>query len=306
MKNIFVFLYTATLLRVGYGLKRAKQRAIKGLLFNRYRHFIESYRFENEPAQTKDDALFPVWVCWWQGEENMPKMVQMCYRSLRDNANGHPVHLITKENYKDYVTFPDHILRKFNAGVISITHLSDILRVSLIYEYGGMWIDATILLTAPLPLKIDYRVFSIKHAKRKPHISNYRWTTFFWYGERGNILFHFVRAFYYAYWEKENKVIDYLLMDYIFAIAYDSVPAIALIIDSIPFNNPRHNDLRYQFKANAVFDLSRYNEICSDTYLHKLSWKMKPEEYAVNGEPTFYGYLIQAFDAPEGRRNAIW
>lgn len=223
----------------------------------------------------------------------MPEIVRVCYKSVLENANGHPVNLITKENYKDYVTFPDHILDKYNKGLISMTHLSDILRVSLIYEYGGMWIDATILLTGPLPERINSEVFSIKHKKKKPHVTNYRWTAFFWYGKKGNILFHYAQSFFYEYWKKETTMINYLLIDYVFAIAYDRIPAITSMVDSIPFNNPHHNDIRYQFKANGTFDPSLYDAICSDTYLHKLSWKMAPQKYVEDGRLTFYGYLLR-------------
>ena len=53
-----------------------------------------------------------IWVCWWQGEENMPPVVQVCYRQLRKMACGHPVVLITEENCKDYVNIPQFIWEK--------------------------------------------------------------------------------------------------------------------------------------------------------------------------------------------------
>ena len=83
-----------------------------------------------------------IWVFWWQGLYDMPPVIQECYKSVIRNANGRDVILLTEDNYKDYVQLPFHILDKFNNRIISYTHFSDILRVVLLKEYGGLWIDA--------------------------------------------------------------------------------------------------------------------------------------------------------------------
>lgn len=85
-----------------------------------------------------------IWVFWWQGELAMPPVIKECYKSILRNCNGRTVVLLDQNNFKDYITLPDYILRKFYEGVISKTHFSDILRVGLLKEYGGMWIDAAI------------------------------------------------------------------------------------------------------------------------------------------------------------------
>ena len=58
----------------------------------------------------------PIWVCWWQGENAMPPIVQSCFQSLCSHAGNHLVHLITQENISKYVTIPDYILRKVQEG----------------------------------------------------------------------------------------------------------------------------------------------------------------------------------------------
>ena len=53
------------------------------------------------------------------------------------------LHLITYENYSDYVELPDYVVEKHKNGTISRAHFSDVLRFSLLKTYGGMWIDST-------------------------------------------------------------------------------------------------------------------------------------------------------------------
>ena len=87
----------------------------------------------------------PVWVCWLQGEDNMPELVQACYKQLKKNIPEYAeIHLITMDNYSKYITLPEFVIEKFNEGKITMIHFTDLLRSSLVYAYGGMWIDSTV------------------------------------------------------------------------------------------------------------------------------------------------------------------
>ena len=81
--------------------------------------FVRSYKindnWKNESEKYPKSEKVPVWVCWWQGEESMPELVKMCFKRLKDTlpADITELHLITFDNYKDYVMFPAHIEQKF-------------------------------------------------------------------------------------------------------------------------------------------------------------------------------------------------
>ena len=59
--------------------------------------------------------------------------IRLCVDSIRKNIPQEKavVRLITFENYREYVTFTNTIIQKYNDGKISMTHLSDILRAEL-------------------------------------------------------------------------------------------------------------------------------------------------------------------------------
>ena len=40
------------------------------------------------------------------------------------------------------------VMEKWEKGIITHTHMTDLLRLELLIKYGGMWIDATVLCTA--------------------------------------------------------------------------------------------------------------------------------------------------------------
>ena len=75
----------------------------------------------------------------------MPDIVKVCYASAKHHAGQHPVILITEQNYQEYATMPDYILQKVKNHEISLTHFSDMLRINLLKEHGGIPIPISTL-----------------------------------------------------------------------------------------------------------------------------------------------------------------
>ena len=75
---------------------------------------IEKYQADDDNGTPQTDA--PVWVCWWTGEETAPLLVRQCIKSIRKNAGTHPVHLITKDNYRDFLEIPAFMLEEVQSG----------------------------------------------------------------------------------------------------------------------------------------------------------------------------------------------
>lgn len=46
----------------------------------------------------------------------MPIIQKICLNSIRANANGRNVIVLTADNYTEYVTIPKHIVEAYNSG----------------------------------------------------------------------------------------------------------------------------------------------------------------------------------------------
>ena len=90
-----------------------------------------------------------IWQYWGQGYENVPELVRICLDSVEKYKGDFQLVRLTDDNVSEYLDFPDEIYQK--RKVFLKSHFSDLLRVALLTTYGGVWLDATILLTAPLP-----------------------------------------------------------------------------------------------------------------------------------------------------------
>lgn len=158
-----------------------------------------------------------VWTLWWQGEEKAPDIVKACIQSMRENFPYAKVIVLNKDNIHKYINIPNHIFLKFKRKLITITHLSDIIRMRLLYKYGGLWMDSTVYVNSKVPERIfDLNFFTIKKRRNDNHkgISKDQWCGFLIGGRQGENIFELQTKLLNKYWEKENYMIDYLLIDY--------------------------------------------------------------------------------------------
>lgn len=175
-------------------LKKIKQSSNGKAIVDKYNEMASSHVF-------KEDAIgsdSPIWVCWWQGEAALPALCRACLKTIKAHACAHPVILIDKDNYSDYIKLPAVIKEKFDDGKISITHLSDILRCLLLREHGGIWMDCTIFLIKDIDdfIKPDTPFWSCRHIQVNNNICDGWWSANFWATGKGNILPSFMSDFF--------------------------------------------------------------------------------------------------------------
>ncbi|PSN20734.1 hypothetical protein C7271_00650 [filamentous cyanobacterium CCP5] len=89
-----------------------------------------------------------IWLLWLQGWNNAPWLVKQVARSWEINNPDWNVEYITLENLHKYVHDIGYIFDKTKN--IGPQHKADIIRLSLLKNYGGVWADATMLCMQPL------------------------------------------------------------------------------------------------------------------------------------------------------------
>ena len=244
------------------------------------------------------DEKTPVWCCWWQGEEQMPELVKLCHARLKQviPVDKAELHLITLNNYTQYVDLPEHILDKFNRGVITMTTMSDVLRFALLERYGGYWLDATLFFSGDIPEEYfsgkffcQRMVSNTKYAVREACGCN--WCGFSMAGPSGSIVFRFMKDAFSIWWEHFDTIIDYVLIDYMLLTGFQSVPAIHKVIDSVPDNN---EDIFEMYQVlNQPYSEELYQRLTERNVMHKLTYKMDLRKQTEDGQMTMYGYLVK-------------
>ncbi|MBQ2617710.1 MAG: capsular polysaccharide synthesis protein [Synergistaceae bacterium] len=265
-----------------------KHRRVLDYLKENYSGFISGYKSETS-NQSENSGV--IWTMWWQGEENLPEVVKMCFSSFNRYKGTHTLKIITKDNYSDYIKLPDYILEKVNSGAITLTHFSDIVRFYLLYEYGGLWLDATIFVTGGIPeeiFELDYYTVRRPFPQRNYNFVKNRWTNFLHASKKGNLLCKFVLNFFLEYWKTQTCMIDYFLIDYAIYIAYTELPECRDILDSVPMVDC---DLyKLESLLNKKWSLETFQAVERDTHFSKLTYKHHFLKH-IFGHETFYGHL---------------
>lgn len=236
----------------------------------------------------------PVWLIWWQGEEQAPEIVKLCINSLRraipeDLAD---IRFITKENYLNYVRFPERVNALFTSGKITITHFSDMLRTQLLYRYGGLYVDATFLVRRPLPREwfAEEAFYTPRLDPPDPqYVSQGRWFANFMKTPAGSVLPRYMLNAFYCYWSVLEEIADYFLMDMIVEEGVREVPAIRDMILNNPPSQPHIEHLVHNL--NSPYAPQVDGVLMQNTSIFKLTYKLPFYKEAEDGRETLYGHI---------------
>lgn len=267
-------------------VRLSAQLKIQKRLQKKYKSVLEKIDYEkiNNKEQRKNKTI---WICWLQGIENAPDLVKVCYESVCENLQDWDIVVVTSDNLKEYIDLPSYIMEKWNKGMISNTHFSDILRVELLTSYGGLWLDSTVLCTGKVPNYIEESELFIYQCL-KPGLDGHCIIGSSWliYSESNNIVMHTVRLLLFEYWKENNRLVDYFLLHHFISITLRYLRGEWNKIPKVPNDLP-HILLLQMFE---VYDDKKYTHIKQFVPFHKLSYKFNENDTKIEG--TFYDNII--------------
>lgn len=255
-----------------------KEIRIKNFL----RKKITENAFENFPSlKNSTNPNKAIWVMWWQGILNAPEIVKKCIMNLKKLHPDWEVNVITKDNIIEYIDDTNKIMDMMHKNEISFTVFSDYLRMFLLDNYGGVWIDSTCFLTDKLPETIlNYDIYSSKGVlpneltPRYPITSRYQ--IFFIACKPNNLI---IKKLHYLLFKSlifGYSNIDYLLTYYLLEIILEDDEQCHSQYDAIPSNN--HNIIQVLNKLHKPLTQEIVDLISDDTtYIFKLTYKTNEE-----------------------------
>lgn len=225
-----------------------------------------------------------IWQYWAQGFENVPPVVADCLSSVDLYKGDYQVIRLSDANYSEYLQFPESILSKI--PLMSKAHFSDILRVALLEAYGGVWMDATIMLTGEIPaeyLQMDYFVFQRdpdepdKDYWENAYAYYYGWAddfkvnmlSSFMAAKKGNLVIALLEHALLLWWQENDYLPDYFLLQILYDVLINGQMQqhkCPIVSDCIPH-------YMQQSINDPSFNLIPKEEILKKTRIHKLTYK---------------------------------
>lgn len=245
---------------------------------------VDSYGAKGNTGST-------IWQMWWQGQEQAPALVKKCMASVR-HYYGDQVVVLTKDNYRQYVTVPDYIITKFEQGKIGFAAFSDIMRCLLLCEHGGLWVDATCLLTAPIPQEVfDQDIFYFKSvtwflSSQAPNermlellvrIPTYlgaihSGSSWFLRAKQQNLLMQMLRSMILEYWRYEEQAVDYYWFHLMLTVLIVNIPEAAQCYEHMLTLNNRNPHIMLTC-LSSDFDSKAFEQMKTFSFVHKLTYK---------------------------------
>lgn len=270
-----------------------------------WRNFISAYfnnqlgSFQVKPKQNLGTNKI-IWQYWGQGLDDLPPMVKLCFNSIDKNKGDYQVIRLTDETLTQYLEPPDFIARKRLNPEFKHVFFSDLLRLALLSAYGGIWADATILLTSPINDTISERDFFVferaNTAENKEFWKCFNPSYFSWEeNHRVNMLTSFIIAkkesgllnhclqLLLNFWSTQDRIPHYFFLQ----IMYD-----VLTKEFIQRQHPSIDDtLPHQLISiiNDQFDADKYKQITETNNIHKMT-------YIANVQlGSYYEYLLNIY-----------
>ena len=245
---------------------------------------IDESSNENREVSTKIPKI--IWTMWQQGEAQMPETVRASMKTIKDFAkrNGCEFHLLTDENLIDFIDIPTDIIEKYKGKELIAANYSDIIRFSLLYQYGGIWMDATLFVSPYATVEmIEGDFFSLNHPPKYPEkmervIGNYKWLSFFLAGKRETSYFKHIRDLYFYFVRKYPVFIQYLMIDYFILSEYELNGEFKTLVDELPILAPAERVWFLREYANEIFDKHEWEEVLKTTPSMKTTYKINLEE----------------------------
>ncbi len=250
---------------------------------------IEPVRLKAKKALATDKVI---WQYWGQGVEDrsaLPEVVQYCFESVDKYKGEYQVIRLSDETIAEYLDLPDFIYDKLaNNPEFTRTFFSDFLRLALLSTYGGVWLDATILLTAPLPkayTEQDFFAFQRSSEVSKEEQVYWRSSYYAYWGWQKDFkvrlltsvlsakvsspLIQAVFRLIYDYWEREEHLSDYFL----FLIYFQELVEHKYKNDNCPIvSDTLPHILHTNISSGGAYQFMSEGDLLGECSLHKMSY----------------------------------
>src|SRR5690606_36910997 len=288
----------STVLSSNSFIKKARAKVREQIIFLKHesvasywRPIIKKYMEKNIaihstfPKQTFPDEKI-IWQYWAQGlkQESLPEVVKICFDSVDKFKGEYRVIRLSDDSVKEYIDFPDFVWEKRKNPEFKPAFFSDLLRIALLQTYGGIWLDATVLLSSKIPEDLRAKSFfaynrcelAENQAKWKNiHPYYWNWSSRFkvnvlnsvLIGSKGTPITLALLHLLLHYWQSQDKILDYFFFQILYhelTTEYFRENLVETVDDTLP-----HLLQAKIFKFHELFD---YLEIFARQNIHKLTY----------------------------------
>lgn len=111
---------------------------------------------------------------FWHDWKEAPDIINYCIKKLYQNKSDYKIIRLDLNNYKNYVDLSEYGINLNDKKIFWFRQrFADYLRIALLYKYGGIWVDSSIVFWKDISWLIDKNdtcvLFENKHNRNSGH-----------------------------------------------------------------------------------------------------------------------------------------
>jgi len=215
----------------------------------------------------------------WQFWDNptgkaTPEIVKAALKSVHTFKGTLDHQILDRSTMANYSDLPGYVLDKFKKGQIDHTHFSDLLRLNLLKNHGGIWLDATGYMTGTIPQDILDADFFVFHTGTLTHFPYSFIQSCFIRAKRGNLLCNAWHEMCVEYWKKETKKLEYFQIHLMFKALVEQEPTAGALFKKMPHITEDGIQQLIGNKLLSSFDTDEWERIKKTSFFQKTTYKV--------------------------------
>ena len=214
-----------------------------------------------------------IWWLWFQGSENAPLIVQKCLDTVKYYSAQMNLEVIEldERNLFEYVKLPNQIINMWKQKRITNANFSDLCRIALLADYGGLWIDSTVFLTGKINKEIlqsdifFYQASFLDMTVTK--VSNW----FMYAKNPDNYFMQSLKESMINYWINNKYMDDYFIF-HIMTAAMSEKKCFRKYFENMPYFSNTYPHL-LSLELNNEMNKEKLRHILQMSNVHKLTYK---------------------------------
>jgi len=244
--------------------KGIEPRIVLGRFVRDHLDEIRARATEPVPFASPLQGRRPVFTYWHQGFGAAPHLVRRCHDTVRE-VFGDRVHALDGESLPYYVDIPAVVRERVGTNY---THLSDLIRVDLLTRFGGLWLDATCLVTPDFPTLsdlVDQDFFCFNYSG--PRVGSWLMSSV-----PGGYSVTMLREAMFLWWERRDYLADYFQLHYLLEMLYLLDERFRAEWDASRHQHPR-KALALLGELESDDDGDRLAKLVASYPVHKITYK---------------------------------
>ena len=196
-----------------------------------------------------------VWLLWFQGWDNAPHLQKVVANSWEINNPTWTIRYLDMENLKDYITDIEYIYD--DKKDISYQAKSDIIRLSLLKNHGGVWADSTMLCMQPLDSWVENAItpsdFWMYHGKGAGMDIKNGPASWFIVSKKGSYIITKWKQACDNFWKTNNYTDNYFWMDGLFKDLFETDPVFRNEWNAVKFLSCEEDGSSHTLSTHGVF-----------------------------------------------------